>query len=204
MAPLIRIWSDYICPFCYVATERAAWLEREYGAEIEWLPFDLHPEYPPEGIAIEDLERQYGRELRSGQARMFDEAGLPHTTRTRLPRSHAALNVAELARERGVHTELHKRLMTAFWAEDRDISDPEVLAEEASAFGLDRDEVRDVAKTLPYEDKIRASTTAVQEMGGGGVPAFVVADRVMIPGAQPHDLFEKVMERLELPPRAPE
>src|SRR4051794_34581776 len=127
MAPLIRIWSDYICPFCYVATERAAWLEREYGAEIEWLPFDLHPEYPPEGIAIEDLERQYGRELRSGQARMFDEAGLPHTTRTRLPRSHAALNVAELARERGVHTELHKRLMTAFWAEDRDISDPDVL-----------------------------------------------------------------------------
>jgi predicted DsbA family dithiol-disulfide isomerase len=204
MAPLIRIWSDYICPFCYVATERAAWLEREYGAEIEWLPFDLHPEYPPEGIAIEDLERQYGRELRSGQARMFDEAGLPHTTRTRLPRSHAALNVAELARERGVHTELHKRLMTAFWAEDRDISDPDVLAEEASAFGLDPDEVRDVAKTLPYQDKIRASTTAVHEMGGGGVPAFVVADRVMIPGAQPHDLFEKVMERLELPPRAPE
>jgi predicted DsbA family dithiol-disulfide isomerase len=94
--------------------------------------------------------------------------------------------------------------MTAFWAEDRDISDPEVLAEEASAFGLDPDEVRDVANALPYEDKIRASTAAVQEMGGGGVPAFVVADRVMIPGAQPHDLFEKVMERLELPPRGPE
>ena len=130
---------------------------------------------------------------------MFDEAGLPHATRTRIPKSHAALNVAELAREHGVHTELHQRLMTAFWAEDRDISDPEVLAEQAAAFGLDRDEVREAATTIPYQDRIRASTIAVHEMGAGGVPAFVIDDRVMIPGAQPHALFEKVMVKLELP-----
>jgi predicted DsbA family dithiol-disulfide isomerase len=198
MPPLIRIWSDYVCPFCYVATERADWLEREYGAEIEWLPFDLHPEYPPEGIAIEDLEAMYGRELRSGQAQMFDEAGLPHTTRTKLPNTRAALNVAELARERGVHTPLHKRLMTAFWAEDQDISDLEVLAAEAGAFGLDRPEVIEAATSFPYQDQIQASTEAVRDMGGNGVPAFVVADRVLIPGAQPHELFEKVMTKLEL------
>ena len=197
MPPLVRIWSDYICPFCYVSIERAEWLEREYGAQVEYLPFDLHPEYPPEGIAIEDLERAYGRELRSGQARMFDEAGLPHTTRTRLPKSHAALNVAELAREHGVHSELHKRLMYAFWAEDRDISDPVVLAEEGATFRLDADEVRRVATALPYQDLIRASTQAVHEMGANGVPAFVIDDRVMVPGAQSHELFQKVLVKLE-------
>src|SRR3954451_19956714 len=105
---------------------------------MESLPCDLHPEYPAEGIAIEELERRYGRELRSGQARMFDEAGVPHTTRTRMPNSRAALNVAELARALGVHEPLHNRLMTAFWAEDRDISSPSVLAEEAEVLGLDR------------------------------------------------------------------
>jgi predicted DsbA family dithiol-disulfide isomerase len=198
MSALIRIWSDYVCPFCYVAVERAAWLESRYGAEVEWLPFDLHPEYPAEGIAIEELEARYGRELRSGQAAMFDEAGLPHTTRTRMPNSRAALNVAELARERGVHGPLHHRLMTAFWAEDRDISDPDVLAEEAAAFGLDPDEVRDVARSHPYQQRIEASTAAVHEMGAGGVPAFVIDDRVLIPGAQPHELFERVMEKLEI------
>lgn len=130
---------------------------------------------------------------------MFDEAGLPHATRTRIPKSHAALNVAELAREHGVHSGLHQRLMTAFWAEDRDISDPTVLAEQAAAFGLDRGEVREVATRLPYQDRIRASTIAVHDMGAGGVPAFVIDDRVMIPGAQPHALFEKVMVKLELP-----
>jgi predicted DsbA family dithiol-disulfide isomerase len=131
---------------------------------------------------------------------MFGEAGLPHLDRERVPNSRAALNVAELAREQGVHTPLHYRLMTAYWAEDRDISSPSVLAEEAEAFGLDRDAVVDVAESHPYQDRIQASTVAVHEMGGNGVPAFVIDDRVMIPGAQPHELFEKVMEKLGHPP----
>jgi predicted DsbA family dithiol-disulfide isomerase len=178
-------------------------LERRYGAQTEWLPFDLHPEYPPDGIAIEELEARYGRPLREGQARMFDEAGLPHAERTRMPNSRRALNVAELARKRGVHPQLHKRLMTAFWAEDRDISDPEVLAEEGVAVGLDRDEVAETATTYPFQQMIEASTAAVYDMGAGGVPAFVVADKILIPGAQPHGVFEKVMDRLgydALPP----
>ena len=85
--------------------------------------------------------------------------------------------------------------MTGYWAEDRDISDPQVLAEEGEAVGLDRDRVIEVAGTFPYQDRVDASTRAVQEMGAGGVPAFVIDDRVLIPGAQPHELFEKVMER---------
>jgi predicted DsbA family dithiol-disulfide isomerase len=161
------------------------------------LPFDLHPEYPPEGITIEDLEARYGRPLREGQARMFDDAGLPHARRTRIPNSRAALNVAELARRRGVHKPFHERLMTAYWGEDRDISDPDVLAEEGEKFGLDPDEVRDVAKNHPFQNVIEASTQAVLEMGAGGVPAFVVDDRALIPGAQPHSLFEKVMTKFE-------
>lgn len=131
---------------------------------------------------------------------MFDAVALPHATRTRIPNSRAALNVAELAREGGVHGPLHDRLMTAFWAEDRDISDPEILAGEAEAFGLDRDEVIEVATTFPYQDRIDASSKAMLEMGAGGVPAWVVDDRVMIPGAQPHELFERVMQKLGIDP----
>ena len=105
--------------------------------------------------------------------------------------------MAELARENGVHEQLHQRLMTGYWAEDLDISDPQVLADEGEAVGLDRDRIIEVASTFPYQDRIDASTRAVQEMGAGGVPAFVIADRVLIPGAQPHSLFEKVMQKLE-------
>lgn len=103
--------------------------------------------------------------------------------------------MAELAREHGVHDELHPRLMHAYWAENRDIGDVDVLAELGNAVGLDADEVRDVATTHRYQDRIKASTNAVFDMGGSGVPAFAIDDRLLIPGAQPHSLFEKVMER---------
>jgi predicted DsbA family dithiol-disulfide isomerase len=131
---------------------------------------------------------------------MFDAVSLPHATRTRVPNSRAALNVGELARERGVHGPFHDRLMTAFWAEDRDISDPEVLGAEAEPFGLDRDEVIEVATTFPYQDRVEASSKAMLEMGAGGVPAWVIADRVLVPGAQPHEVFERVMEKLGIDP----
>jgi predicted DsbA family dithiol-disulfide isomerase len=127
---------------------------------------------------------------------MFDEAGLPHAERTRMPNSRAALNVAELARTSGVHAQVHKRLMTAFWAEDRDISDPAVLAEEGANLGLDRAEIVEAATAHPFQPMIEASSAAVYDMGAGGVPAFAVDDKLLIPGAQPHSLFEKVMDRL--------
>jgi predicted DsbA family dithiol-disulfide isomerase len=92
-----------------------------------------------------------------------------------------------------MHDVVHQRLMSAYWAENRDISDPAVLAD---VTGLDLAEVIDVVATRPYEDRIRASTVAVHEMGANGVPAFVVDDKLLIPGAQPHSLFEKVMEKL--------
>jgi predicted DsbA family dithiol-disulfide isomerase len=120
---------------------------------------------------------------------------LPWTARERIPNSRPALNVAELARERGVYEQVHGRLMTGYWAEDIDISDPSVLADEGEKAGLDRAEVIDAATTHPFQNRIQASTTAVFEMGANGVPAFVIDDKVLIPGAQPHSLFEKVMER---------
>lgn len=176
--------------------ERAAWLERRFGAAVEWLPFDLHPEYPPEGIPIDELSRRYGHDVRESQARMFAQAGLPNAPREFVPNSHAALNVAELARKHDVHDAVHSRLMSAYWAEGKDIGDADVLVAETAPLGLDPGEVRDVVGTGRFEDLIGASTRAVYEMGAGGVPAFVVDDQLLIPGAQPHELFERVMEKL--------
>lgn len=194
--PVIRVWSDFICPFCYVATERAAWLEDRYGAQIDWLPFDLHPEYPPEGISIEELRSKYPAGLHDQVDRMIDEAGLPRGERTRVPNSRAALNVAELARDKGVHDELHERLMSAYWVEGKDIGDADVLVGEAASVGLDPGEVRTVIEDLPYGERIAAATAALFELGGSGVPGWVVDDRVFVPGAQPHELFERVMQKL--------
>jgi predicted DsbA family dithiol-disulfide isomerase len=127
---------------------------------------------------------------------MFEAAGLPNAERDFVPNSHPALNVAELARTQGVHDAVHNTLMQAYWGEGRDIGDTEVLVELGARHGLDPDEIREVVASGRYEDQIRASTAAVLEAGAGGVPAFAVDDRLLIPGAQPHELFERVLNKL--------
>lgn len=179
-----------------MALERAAWLERRFGAAIDWLPFDLHPEYPPEGIPYEQLRARYGPAAEAGVRRMIEEAGLPMAARTIVPSSHKALVLAELARDRGVHAELHPRLFHAYWAEGRDIGDTEVLVEEARAVGLGEEEARAAIEGDRNWDRVEASTQGMYELGAGGVPAWLVDDRLLVPGAQPHEVFERVLVKL--------
>ena len=103
--------------------------------------------------------------------------------------------IAELARERGAFDALHPRLFAAYWAEGRDIGDEQVLVEEGIAAGLDEGEIVDALRDGRYLERIESQTRAALELGAGGVPAWLVDQRVLIPGAQPHDVFEHVLER---------
>jgi predicted DsbA family dithiol-disulfide isomerase len=154
------------------------------------MPFDLHPEYPPEGVprtrAYEPL------------AALFEAAGLPHAEEplAKIPNSRGALIVGELARERGAYEVLHPRLFTAYWAEARDIGDPAVLVEEAVAAGLDAGEVRDALTTQRHSEAVERSTQMLYDLGAGGVPGWLVDERLLVPGAQPHEVFDRVLGRL--------
>lgn len=196
-APEILVWSDYICPFCYVGLERAAWLERRFGASIEWRPFELHPEYPPEGIPYAQLERRYGTDFGRRLAAMFDEAGLAHAPRLeKIPSSRRALMLGELAREQGVLEVLHPRLFDAFWARGLDIGDPRVLVAEGTAAGLLEQEILEAIEERSYLERVERQTDAAIESGAGGVPAWLIDDRVLVPGAQPDEVFERILTRM--------
>ncbi|HEX2064587.1 MAG TPA: hypothetical protein VHE80_09225, partial [Acidimicrobiales bacterium] len=84
-----------------MALERAAWLERRYGAEVQWLPFDLHPEYPPGGVPRTRLEQRYGKGFLDHVREMIEAAGFEHAPPAHVPRSLASLQLAEVAREEG-------------------------------------------------------------------------------------------------------
>jgi predicted DsbA family dithiol-disulfide isomerase len=128
---------------------------------------------------------------------MFDQAGLPYAGNlTKIPNSRRALMLGELARERGVFAELHPRLFDAYWARGLDIGDEEVLVGEGSAVGLDSDEVLETLRDERFLGQIEAYTRAAIELGAGGVPAWLLDERFLVPGAQPHDVFEHVLERL--------
>lgn len=114
-----------------------------------------------------------------------------------VPNSMAALRVTELARDLGRHAPMHDRLMDAYWAEARDIGDPNVLRDEAAAVGLPAADVDDVLAGDRYRDRIEASTRQAHAAGANAVPAFVLDRRLLVLGAQPDAVFERALEQLE-------
>jgi len=128
---------------------------------------------------------------------MFDAAGLPHAESIeRVPNSKRALVLAEYAREQGRFEDVHRRLFRAYWAEGRDIGTDEVLLAVAADAGLDPDEA---AARLGDPELLRVvdeQTQLALGHGAGGVPAWAIDERVLVPGAQPHEVFERILERL--------
>jgi predicted DsbA family dithiol-disulfide isomerase len=108
--------------------------------------------------------------------------------------------LAELARERGAFGPLHPRLFDAYWARGRDIGDEQVLLEEGGAVGLEERDVLEVLRDGRYQERIEQYTDAALQLGAGGVPAWLIDERLLVPGAQPHDVFVRVLERLGYEP----
>ena len=169
------------------------------GAAVTWLPFDLHPEYPPDGLPREQLLARYGGEaMTERMTRFFAERGLEYNPHPGVvPNSRNALRLTELARDLGRHTQLHDRLMDAYWTEAKDIGDPDVLRAEATGVGLPADEVDEVLAGDRYRDRVEASTRDAYAVGANAVPAFVLDRRLLVLGAQPSDVFEQAFAQLE-------
>lgn len=192
----VTIWSDVACPFCNVARERADWL-RERGAQVEWLPFDLHPEYPPEGISRQELMRRVPSDAADTVKRMNEEAGLvynPHPDR--VPNTRRALELIEWGRANGAGDALHERVMDAYWTEGRDISGWDELEPLVAELGLDAARAREEVDAGLFRDAVDASTQHAQRAGIAAVPAFVLDGRLLVSGAQPHEVFERALEKV--------
>lgn len=186
----VQIWSDYICPFCHVARERAAWLHSEYGAQVEWLPFDLHPEYPPDGLARPALVARYGEAFVDTVRTLSEESGLVYNPHPDVvPNSRRALELTEWARtlDDGSHTRLHDALMDAYWVQARDITLWDVLVPVADGVGLDGAKGREAVESGGFARAVDASTDWARQAGITAVPAFVFDGRLLVSGVVPHE-----------------
>jgi predicted DsbA family dithiol-disulfide isomerase len=133
--------------------------------------------------------------MREQVRRMIAETGLPFgELPPRVPNSRNAQRVALAAGDR--RGDLLQRFEDAYWARGRDIGDDEVIVEEALAGGLGEEEVRAVLASDAHLDTLLTETRLITEHGATGVPAWVIDERALVPGAQPHEVFERVLERL--------
>ncbi len=114
-----------------------------------------------------------------------------------VPNSHAALEVTELARDRGLHETVHTHLMDAYWSEAQNIGDRETLLDLVSEAGLDRAEAAEALADGRYRDRIATATREANLSGINAIPAFVLDARMLLVGAYPHETFERAFAQLE-------
>ena len=166
------------------------------------MPFELHPEIPPEGRRREEvLPATYMARAQEGVDRMASAAGLHLTHHERLINSRPALQAAEFAREQGRFDTMHHELLKAYWDEGRDVSDITVLRDVAARAGVDVAGMEAAVDADRFGDYLDARRLEAEELGINGIPAHVIADRYLVMGAQPYDLFERVMAKIGVPRR---
>ncbi len=206
----VEIWSDVVCPWCYVGTRRfeeAVVLFRERGGEVAVThrAFELDPTVPAEGVDLSGyLARKFGGGERLAQVHdRLDHAGSDvdidfrweGKRRANTFDAHRlgawALDVAG----RDVQNALHQRLFRAYFTENLDIADHAVLAQLAGEAGLDVDLAAEVLATGGYADTVRAEERQAGEMDIHAVPTFVIEGRWAIPGAQDIDTFVELLDR---------
>ncbi len=163
------------------------------------MPYELHPEIPPEGAPREAiLPAAYRARVEEGLRRLGADVGLKLTPHERLINSRPALQAAEFARESGQFATIHRELFRAYWDEGRDISDLDVLREIAGRVGVDADSLEAAVHSDRYGALLDARRADAEEMMISGIPAHVIANRYLVLGAQPYEVFVGVFERLQI------
>ncbi len=162
-------------------------MAERFDASVEWLPFDLHPEYPPEGVPRNPERSERTRAL-------FVRYGLAYDPPPVSPRSLDALRLTEHARAQGRHAAFHDRTMDAYWAEAQDIGDHAVLRRLAADAGVEGADA--VLAGADYADDVRRSTAEAHALGINGIPAFLLDRRLLVLGAHPREVFDQAFAQL--------
>lgn len=204
----IEIWSDVVCPWCYIGKRRlesalAAFPHRD-DVEIVWRSYQLDPAAPtePTETARAMLARKYGmspEQAAEAQGRVIAvaaEEGMSwqHDRSLHL-NTRDAHRLIHLAAEQGKQGETKEALLHAYFGEAAVVSDHDVLRSIAADVGLDAERVEQVLASREYDDAVQADIDQAAAYGATGVPFFVVEQKYGVSGAQPTELFTQVLER---------
>lgn len=203
----LDIFSDPVCPWCYVGKanlDRALATHPDHPFQIQWHPFQLNPDMPPEGVA----KRTYLEEKFGGKARVdavhdrlrevAKAAGVDMNPDKpqRMPNTLDAHRLIHWAGIEGRQSPVVTALMRAYWVEGRDIGDRATLADIAAENGMDRDATLRLLQSDADADDIQARDRDARHKGVTAVPTFLIAQQYVVSGAQPPETWEQVIVEL--------
>jgi predicted DsbA family dithiol-disulfide isomerase len=191
----MTVFSDYICPFCFIGKQRADKLAEEFPIRPVWKGFEIHPEVPSEGIPIARFLPGIIANLEANVRRLADEIGLEMRMPEKLSNSHLALLGGEIARDNDRFHEYHDAVFSAYFQQGKDIGDLETLAGIAADIGIDGGSFARAITDEKYEAVLRSSIRQAHSLGLTGVPSFVFADGNVVVGAQPYEVLRAAAEK---------
>ncbi|WP_108787903.1 DsbA family protein [Erythrobacter sp. Alg231-14] len=219
----IDIYSDVMCPWCAIGygqlTKALDELDGEIDAEIRWRPFELNPDMPTHGEAQEaHLQRKYGRSAEEGSKvrgqmkAIAESAGvsLSYEGNAKAPPAmmwntrecHKLLGFALEQAGAQVQTEFKLALFKAHFNERRTLSDRDVLLDIAASVGLHRGAAKAALDDADLEARVIAEEQQAWDFNITGVPAMIVNNKFMIPGAQSPETYASALRRVAEKSRA--
>jgi len=171
----IDVWSDYVCPFCYLELPVLKQVAKEENVGVRWRAFELRPEPAP----LLDPQGDYLRRVWEGSVYpMAERAGIVLRFPPVQPRSRKALEAAEYARAKGHFDAMHEAIFKAFFEEGRNINEVNVLLDVAASVGLNAADLLGSLQTQQYAPKVIADERTAQRLGIIAVPAMVLHSTV--------------------------
>ncbi len=193
----VLVWSDYVCPFCYLERPVLERIQRELGddVDVDWRAFELRPEPEP---TLDPNGEYLHRVWNQSVYPMAQERGMTLRLPPVQPRSRKAHEAAEFARQAGLLDAMNRALFRAFFEEGRDIADIEVLVDIGQTIGLDADDLRVALESGRYTQQVVEDQHLARQIGISSVPALVVTagrQAYLISGAQPYETVKDVIAR---------
>lgn len=205
----LDIISDVVCPWCIIGYNHLKAAIEQLGIEdrieIEWQPFELNPDMPAEGENLRDhVARKYGssaEESKNARIRIasigaehdfkfnyFDEMKMVNTFDAHL--------LLDYAKSMGKQTELKLRFFTAFFSEQKDVSNHKVLKQELVSVGLDPEEGMRWLNDAQRRSSVRSTEKQWQKMGVSSVPTVIFNGEHGVSGAHPVEGYKQILTEL--------
>lgn len=205
----IEIWSDYVCPFCYIGKKQLekAIEDTGYSGQVElvYKSYQLDPTTPIDShsTVYESLAKKYGmslekaKEMTEGVTERAKEVGLNYDFSNLMEENTLkAHRLVKWAEQQGDVTALVESLLHSHFIERKRIGQDDVLLEIAEKVGLEREEVAKVLADDVYKNEVEADIQEGLQLGVRGVPFFVLNRKYGISGAQPQEVFEDTLRKV--------
>jgi predicted DsbA family dithiol-disulfide isomerase len=192
----LTVFSDYVCPWCFIGLTELSKLDGEFELKVDWRPFLLRPDAPDEGWALPAHIKARMNSPDNPLTQRAKALGVTLVEREHIPSSRRAHECTEFARAHGKLDAFHHGVLERYWSKGEDLSDWAVLRAAAVDAGLDADAMQAEVSAGKWKPVVQESLGEASELGVSAVPTFIVGNKFVIQGAQDAAVFRQAFGRL--------